>query len=273
MIVGRETSLVAALSATTAQLTRRTSHATRRLPGFLEKYLAGNAALPMILSLVDRIIKANETAAKRKLYALALGSVFTIELGPLLTALLLAGRIGGSYAGEVSMMAATNQLDLLRILDVPAARWTFLPSLLAALLAAPVLTAAGTCTELGFDPSTSGSTRCPALPCSPPPAQKSLSRDRPLQGWRSTLALLSAGPPSSTWSHVTSIGPRCGRAFSSGGVAPVRCSVWIIRSLGASSSAASHFPELMYRSRYPQMCSSGRHSSTPIAASVSWRRR
>ena len=70
---------------------------------FLEKYLEGNPMLPMILQLVDGVVKQNEAAAKRKLYALALGNVFTIELGPLLTALLLAGRIGGSYAGEVAM--------------------------------------------------------------------------------------------------------------------------------------------------------------------------
>jgi ABC-type transporter Mla maintaining outer membrane lipid asymmetry ATPase subunit MlaF/ABC-type transporter Mla maintaining outer membrane lipid asymmetry permease subunit MlaE len=117
--------------------------------GFLEKYLQGNPALPMVLSLVDRIVRANEAEAKRKLYALALGSIFTIELGPLLTALLLAGRIGGSYAGEVAMMVATNQLDLLAVLGVPATLWTFAPALLAALVAAPVLTAVGTAVALG----------------------------------------------------------------------------------------------------------------------------
>jgi len=31
-------------------------------------------------------------------------------VGPLLTALLLAGRIGGSYAGEIATMQATNQV-------------------------------------------------------------------------------------------------------------------------------------------------------------------
>ena len=116
--------------------------------GFLQKYLQGNPALPMILGLVDRIVKANEAEAKKKLYALAIGSVFTIELGPLLTALLLAGRIGGAYAGEVAMMAATSQLDLLRILGVPASSWTFLPAMLAALVAAPILTAIGTAVAL-----------------------------------------------------------------------------------------------------------------------------
>lgn len=112
--------------------------------GFLEAYLTGNPILPAVLGLVDRIVKSNEAAAKRKLYAIAIGTVFTVELGPLLAALLLAGRIGGSYAGEISMMAATNQLDLLAVLNVKANTWTFYPSLLAALLAAPALTAVGT---------------------------------------------------------------------------------------------------------------------------------
>ena len=112
--------IVCAFGATGAAVSMLLADMLRRVDvvaivsGFLETYLAGNPALPMVLGLVDRIVKANEAEAKSKLYALALGSVFTIELGPLLTALLLAGRIGGSYAGEVAMMAATNQLDLLR---------------------------------------------------------------------------------------------------------------------------------------------------------------
>ena len=146
--------IVCAFGATGAAVSMLLADMLRRVDvvaivsGFLEKYLAGNPALPMILGLVDRIVKANEAEAKSKLYALALGSVFTIELGPLLTALLLAGRIGGSYAGEVAMMAATNQLDLLRILGVPASRWTFFPALVASLVAAPVLTAIGTAVAL-----------------------------------------------------------------------------------------------------------------------------
>ena len=84
-----------------------------------------------VLSLADRIVQANEADAKAKLYALALGSVFTIELGPLLTALLLAGRIGGSYAGEVSMMAATNQLDLFVIVAISLAGPCEYPRVLA----------------------------------------------------------------------------------------------------------------------------------------------
>jgi len=118
------------------------------ISSFLKESLAGNPVLPMVLGLVDQIVRANEAAAKQKLFALALGSIFAIELGPLLTALLLAGRIGGSYSGEVAMMAATSQLDLLALLTVSPTRWTLAPALLAALLAAPILTAAGTVAAL-----------------------------------------------------------------------------------------------------------------------------
>jgi ABC-type transporter Mla maintaining outer membrane lipid asymmetry permease subunit MlaE len=38
--------------------------------------------------------------AKAKLYAIGLSTLFVLEVGPLLTALLLCGRIGGSYAGK-----------------------------------------------------------------------------------------------------------------------------------------------------------------------------
>ncbi|EOD40923.1 hypothetical protein EMIHUDRAFT_222339 [Emiliania huxleyi CCMP1516] len=121
----------AALSMLLADMLQR----VRIIATFLTRYLAGNPALPLILQLVDGVVKQNEAAAKRKLYALAIGaasrglgslrrarSVFTIELGPLLTALLLAGRIGGSYAGEagdVAMMASTSQVDLLKALAAP----------------------------------------------------------------------------------------------------------------------------------------------------------
>ncbi|KAL3917077.1 MAG: hypothetical protein SGPRY_006551 [Prymnesium sp.] len=101
----------AALSMLLADMLGRVD-VVRIISGFLKTYLKGNPALPMILQLVDGIVKQNEAAAKRKLYALALGSVFTIELGPLLTALLLAGRVGGSHAGGVAMMASTHQASL-----------------------------------------------------------------------------------------------------------------------------------------------------------------
>ncbi|KAJ8606801.1 hypothetical protein CTAYLR_010609 [Chrysophaeum taylorii] len=82
--------------------------------------------------------------AKRAVYARGIAALFVLELGPLLAGLLFAGRIGGAFAGEVATMQATRQNDLLRTLGVDARRWSLYPALLAALVAVPVLAAAGT---------------------------------------------------------------------------------------------------------------------------------
>lgn len=81
---------------------------------------------------------------KDKIYVMTMSRGFVVELGPLLTALLLAGRIGGSYAGEVAMMQATDQNKLLTTLGVNPRTWSLLPSSIAAFIAAPILTAIGT---------------------------------------------------------------------------------------------------------------------------------
>jgi len=82
--------------------------------------------------------------AKATLFALGMAKLFVLEIGPLLTALLLAGRIGGSYAGIVATMQATAQTKLLRTIGVNPITWTFVPSFLAALVAGPILTSLGT---------------------------------------------------------------------------------------------------------------------------------
>ena len=85
---------------------------------------------------------------KDKIYVMTMARGFIVELGPLLTALLLAGRIGGSYAGEVAMMQATEQNKLLKTLGLSPRTWSLLPSAIAAFIAAPILTAIGTYTGL-----------------------------------------------------------------------------------------------------------------------------
>ncbi len=109
---------------------------------------------PLIRWLVSS--KIEELTAKylpvinRAVYATAVFRAFVVELGPLLTALLLAGRIGGSYAGEVSMMEATNQNRLLQTLGQKQSTFSFYPALIAAVIAAPILTFVGTFIGLGM---------------------------------------------------------------------------------------------------------------------------
>jgi len=114
----------------------------------LVKMLTGEEANALTMMMINMKIKGMLNTvmpeAKAKLYALGMAKLFVLEIGPLLTALLLCGRIGGSYAGKVATMQATAQNKLLRTLGISAQFWTLVPALAGAILAAPFLTAVGT---------------------------------------------------------------------------------------------------------------------------------
>ncbi|MCH9634351.1 MAG: Vitamin B12 import ATP-binding protein BtuD [Chlamydiae bacterium] len=93
---------------------------------------------------IEKIAARYLPGIREKIYALTMSRGFVIEMGPLLTGLLLAGRIGGSYSGEVGMMQATNQNKLLETLGQSPRAWTLWPSGIAAFIAAPILTGIGT---------------------------------------------------------------------------------------------------------------------------------
>lgn len=61
------------------------------------------------------------------------------EIAPLLTALLLAGRVGSSLSAEIGALQTTKQLDALRVLGLDLRRFLFAPLVWAALLATPLL--------------------------------------------------------------------------------------------------------------------------------------
>jgi len=62
------------------------------------------------------------------------------ELGPVLTAILFAGRAGTSVAAEIGLMKATEQLDALDLMAIDPMERIVQPRLLAGLLAVPLLT-------------------------------------------------------------------------------------------------------------------------------------
>jgi phospholipid/cholesterol/gamma-HCH transport system permease protein len=63
-----------------------------------------------------------------------------LELGPVLTGLILAGRIGARYAAELGTMRVTEQIDALESLGRSPASHLLIPRVLAGLLMIPVLT-------------------------------------------------------------------------------------------------------------------------------------
>jgi len=62
------------------------------------------------------------------------------ELGPVVAALLFAGRAGSSLTAEIGLMKATEQITSLEMLGVDPLRYVMAPRLLAGFIALPLLT-------------------------------------------------------------------------------------------------------------------------------------
>jgi phospholipid/cholesterol/gamma-HCH transport system permease protein len=62
------------------------------------------------------------------------------ELGPVLAAVMLAGRVSAAIAAEIGAMRATEQIDALQTLSTDPYRYLIAPRLLAAVITLPMLT-------------------------------------------------------------------------------------------------------------------------------------
>jgi phospholipid/cholesterol/gamma-HCH transport system permease protein len=71
----------------------------------------------------------------------AAGMALLKELGPVLTALLFAGRAGTSLASEIGLMRATDQLTAMQVMAVDPLRYVVAPRFLGGLIAMPLLVA------------------------------------------------------------------------------------------------------------------------------------
>jgi len=65
----------------------------------------------------------------------------TKELGPVITALLFAGRAGTSLASEIGLMKATDQLSAMEMMAVNPVRRVLVPRFLGGVIAMPLLAA------------------------------------------------------------------------------------------------------------------------------------
>ena len=71
------------------------------------------------------------------------------ELGPVLTALMVAGRVGAALAAELGTMKVTEQIDALRTLATHPVDYLIVPRVLATTIAMPLLTAASIAIGIG----------------------------------------------------------------------------------------------------------------------------
>lgn len=63
-----------------------------------------------------------------------------MEMAPVLTALVISGRIGASMAAEIGTMKVTEQIDALRTMSIDPVRYIVMPRVLGLTLMMPVLT-------------------------------------------------------------------------------------------------------------------------------------
>ncbi len=111
----------------------------------------GVSSLPLVLlvgSFTGAIaaLQATNLFAKFNLLALARpfvgGSIATVvftELSPVLTALVIAGRVGGSIAAQLGTMRVSEQIDALEMMAIHPDRYLAMPRVLAAMSMMPVL--------------------------------------------------------------------------------------------------------------------------------------
>jgi phospholipid/cholesterol/gamma-HCH transport system permease protein len=71
----------------------------------------------------------------------AVGVTLTRELGPVMTALMVGGRVGAGIAAELGSMSVTEQIDAVRALGADPIKKLVVPRVLATLLVMPLMSA------------------------------------------------------------------------------------------------------------------------------------
>lgn len=74
------------------------------------------------------------------LIGVLVGKSTMIELAPVLTALVLTGKIGASLAAEIGTMKVSEQIDALETLAIDPIDYLYMPRVLASFLMVPLLT-------------------------------------------------------------------------------------------------------------------------------------
>lgn len=110
-------------------------------------YVLGNQSLIIVLltSLFTGMVFSLESALQAVQYGVGslVGAAVTYtavrELGPMLSAVVVAGRVGAAIAAEIGSMVVTEQIDALRSMGLAPARFLVVPRMLAMLVMLPLL--------------------------------------------------------------------------------------------------------------------------------------
>lgn len=74
------------------------------------------------------------------LLSVLIGKSTMVELAPVLTALVLTGRVGASMAAEIGTMRVSEQIDALNSMNISEYEFLYMPRILAGIVAFPLIT-------------------------------------------------------------------------------------------------------------------------------------
>lgn len=113
-----------------------------------QMYEVGTRSIPVVMltGAFIGMVLAVELFEQFKLFGMEnrLGGVVSISivkhLGPVLAAIMLAGRVGGAFAAELGTMAVTEQIDAMRVMGAAPPSYLVVPRVVACVIMIPVLT-------------------------------------------------------------------------------------------------------------------------------------
>jgi phospholipid/cholesterol/gamma-HCH transport system permease protein len=120
----------------------------RNLPSIfrqLSEIGIGTLPITALMALFVGMVLALQTGSQLALYGTqdVIGAIVGLsmvkELGPVMTSLLVAGRIGSAIAAELGAMAVYEEIDALKTFQISPVRYLAMPRLVGCLLAMPAL--------------------------------------------------------------------------------------------------------------------------------------
>jgi phospholipid/cholesterol/gamma-HCH transport system permease protein len=115
---------------------------------FAQAYFLGvqSTAIVLLTSLFTGMVISLQSANQAKSYGVselvggAVAYISSRELGPMLTAVVVAGRAGAAIAAELGSMVVTEQIEALEALGLSPVRMLVVPRLVALVVMLPLLT-------------------------------------------------------------------------------------------------------------------------------------
>ncbi len=97
------------------------------------------SAFTGLVSAVQALFQTREYIPPN-LIGVMIGKTTMIEVAPILTALVLTGKVGAAMAAEIGTMKVTEQIDAMKSLGINPYDYLFLPRIIAGMIVFPILT-------------------------------------------------------------------------------------------------------------------------------------